>query len=219
MVTDNGPQFDSHDMKEFAQAYDFQHTTKSLHFLQSNGFAERMVKTMKKLLEHSADPYKSILSYRATPLPWCGLSPVELLMGKRIRTGIPQVKDNFILKWEHIQNFKELDEKYKQSQKDNYDRRHRVRTLPMLPENQAVWVDTRGHQAPGQLLQIAGTPRSYIVETPYGELGRNRAHLHIRTHTQLPVNASSTDTTLSQPVNYLHWASHSFTNWNCSPSP
>ena len=26
MVTDNGPQFDSHEMKEFAQAYEFQHT-------------------------------------------------------------------------------------------------------------------------------------------------------------------------------------------------
>ena len=200
MVTDNGPQFDSYEMKEFAQIYDFQHTTTSPYFPQSNGFAERMVKTVKKLLEHSADPYKSILSYRATPLPWCGLSPAELLMGRRIRTDIPQVKDNFIPKWEHIQNFKELDGKYKQSQKDNYDRRHRVRTLPMLPENQAVWVDTRGHQVPGQILQTAGTPRSYIVETPYGELRRNRAHLHFRTDTQLPVDASSTDTTLSQPV-------------------
>ena len=29
MVTDNGPQFDSQEMKEFAQTYDFQHTTSS----------------------------------------------------------------------------------------------------------------------------------------------------------------------------------------------
>ena len=138
MVTDNGPQFDSHEMKEFAQAYEFQHTTTSPYFPQSNGFAERMVKTVKKLLEHAADPYKSILSYRATPLPWCGLSPAELLMGRRIRTDIPQVKDNLVPKWEHIQKFKELDEKYKQSQKNNYDRHHRVRTLPLLPEKQTV---------------------------------------------------------------------------------
>ena len=89
-----------------------------------------MVKTVKKLLKHAADPYKSVLSYRATPLPWCGLSPAELLMGRRIRTDIPQVKDNLVPKWEHIQKFKELDEKYKQSQKNNYDRHHRVRTLP-----------------------------------------------------------------------------------------
>jgi len=37
MVTDNGPQFDSHEMKEFAQAYEFQHTTTSPYFPQSNG--------------------------------------------------------------------------------------------------------------------------------------------------------------------------------------
>ena len=106
MVTDNGPQFDSLEMKEFAQAYEFQHTTTSLYFPQSNGFAERMVKTMKKL-EHITDPYKSIFSYREKHLPWCGLSPAELLMGRRIKTDIPQVKDNLIPNWEYIQDFKE----------------------------------------------------------------------------------------------------------------
>ena len=67
MIIDKGPQFDSHEMKEFAQVYKFQHTTTSPYFPQSNGFVERMVKTVKKLLEHSADPYKSLLSYRSTP--------------------------------------------------------------------------------------------------------------------------------------------------------
>jgi len=36
MVTDNGPQFDSHEMKEFAQVYEFQRTTPSPYFPQSN---------------------------------------------------------------------------------------------------------------------------------------------------------------------------------------
>jgi len=64
MVTDNGPQFDSHEVKEFAQAYEFQHTTTSPYF---PGFIERMLKTVKKLLEHSVNPFKSILSYRTRP--------------------------------------------------------------------------------------------------------------------------------------------------------
>ena len=50
-----------------------------------------MVKTVKKLLE---DIYMALLSYRATPLPWCGLSPAELLMGRKIRTDVPQLKSN-----------------------------------------------------------------------------------------------------------------------------
>jgi len=45
-----------------------------------------MVKTVKGLLEHSNDPYKALLSYRATPPPWCGLSPAELLMERKVST-------------------------------------------------------------------------------------------------------------------------------------
>ena len=109
MVTNNGPQFDSQEMKKFAQTYDFQHTTSSPYYPQANGLAERMVKTVKKLLEDTADPYMALLSYRATPLPWCGLSPAELLMGRKIRMDVPQLKSNFIPKWEHIRNFRKLD--------------------------------------------------------------------------------------------------------------
>ena len=36
---------------------------------------------MKCLTQHSADPYKALLNYTATPLPWCSLSPTKLLMG------------------------------------------------------------------------------------------------------------------------------------------
>ena len=99
LVTDNGLQFDSEDMKEFAQTYEFHHITPSPYYPQANGLAERMVRTVKKSLEHSTDPYRALLSYRATPLPWCELSPAELLMGRKIRTDIPQVKSHPVPKW------------------------------------------------------------------------------------------------------------------------
>ena len=62
----------------------------------------------------------------------------------------------------------------------NYDRRHRTRTLPSLPDDQPVWVEMRGQQVPGTVLCQASTPRSYVVETPSGEVQRNRTHLRIR---------------------------------------
>ena len=52
-------------------------------------------------------------------MPWCGLSPSELLMGRRIRTDVPQVKKLLIPNWPHVKDFKSLDEKFKAEQKHN----------------------------------------------------------------------------------------------------
>ena len=92
-VSDNGPQFASQEMTEFADRYCFSHKTSSPYYPQSNGQAERTVKiAVKKLISDTDDPYFALMSCRAMPLPWCGLSPAELLMGSVIRTDVPQVK-------------------------------------------------------------------------------------------------------------------------------
>ena len=87
LLTKNGPQYDSRDFTEFASHFGFSHTSSSPHFPQSNGYAERAVKTVKGCLKKSKDPYLALFSYRATPLPWWNLSPAELLMGRHIGVG------------------------------------------------------------------------------------------------------------------------------------
>ena len=120
LMSDNEPQFDSSYMREFANTFGFQHVTSSLHYPQSIGLVERTIKTMKSLLEHTTDPYLVLLSYRATSLPWCNYSPAELLMGRRIKTDIPQTASCLTPQWHFLPDFQ---------QKDNELRRNRNRTL------------------------------------------------------------------------------------------
>ena len=64
-----------------------------------------MVKAIKLLLTKSTDPYLALLSYRATLLPWCGLSPAQLLMGCIIRTDVPQHPTIFQPEWSYLKDF------------------------------------------------------------------------------------------------------------------
>ena len=87
-MSDNGPQYSSYLFSQFAREYGFQHITSSPHFPQSNGEAERAVKTVKNLLKKSKDPYIALLAYRETPLQ-NDYSPSELLMNRKLRTTLP----------------------------------------------------------------------------------------------------------------------------------
>lgn len=46
VMSDNGPQFASEEFKQFAQEWEFKHTTSSPGFPQSNGQSERATQTM-----------------------------------------------------------------------------------------------------------------------------------------------------------------------------
>lgn len=187
VVSDNGPQYASQEFADFAKQYNFHHTTSSPHFPQSNGHAERAVQTAKRLLKNASDPNMALLAYRSTPLPWCGLSPAQLLMGRHIRSNIPQRTTEFIPDWSHLEEFRVQDNKQKQKQKANYDNRHGVRPLPDIPNNTAVWVTSdNARRLSGHVASQADTPRSYLVQTPSGEIRRNRSHLIVQPHSDSP---------------------------------
>ena len=106
LISDNGPQCVSKEFEEFAEKYNFKHTTSSPHFPQSNGQAERTIQIVKRLLSRSDDPFLTLLTYRATPLPWCGYSPAQLLMGRNIRTNIPQAMEHLIPQLPNYKKFR-----------------------------------------------------------------------------------------------------------------
>ena len=178
--SDNGPQYSSTEFLSFASSYGFQHCTSSPRFPQSNGQAERSVQTVKNLLKKSHDLYTSLLSYRATPLSWCDRSPAELSMGRRLRTSVPQTDKILIPQWPYLEDFKAKDKEYKEKQKENFDSRHRVKDLPSIPNDTEVWITTESEPQSGKVISPADRPRSYIVETPSGQVERNRSQLTVK---------------------------------------
>ncbi|UYV65930.1 K02A2.6-like [Cordylochernes scorpioides] len=154
VISDNGPQFrpsTTSAFTKFASEVGFRHITSSPKHPQSNGQAEAAVKIVKNLMKKNKDPVLALMEYRATPLA-NGLSPAELLFGRKIRTMGEE-------------------ERRKMAQKTAFDRRHAATKKAELIAGEKVWV--KDLRAWGSVIEKASAPRSYIVETPVGTYRRN----------------------------------------------
>lgn len=100
LISDNGPQFASAELDEFATQWQFIQNTSSPGHAQSNEMVESAVKTakslLKKALESGHDPQLSFLDRRNTPCHSRKASPAQLMMGRRTRTTL--LSTNALLK-------------------------------------------------------------------------------------------------------------------------
>ena len=122
VVSDNGPQFSSSEFQEFAKEYGFKHVTSSPHYPKANVEVERAVQTVKNLWRKSSDKYRALLDYRTTPISGIELSPAQLLMGRRLRNGLPMM-DSLLQPASVNQNdVSKYLKKMKEDQKKHHDR-------------------------------------------------------------------------------------------------
>ena len=137
VVSDNGTQFSSAEFRTFADRWNFNHVTSSPHYPQSNGAAERAVKTVKEILRQD-DIFLALLSYRSTPIPDLGASPAELAMGRKLRATMPSLPLTLQPRVVSHKEVRERDAGMKRRQKEDYDRRHGVQPLPELSPGDPV---------------------------------------------------------------------------------
>ena len=179
LVSDNGPQFSAREFQDFASSYGFVHITVSPHLPQANGMTESAVKPAKKILRQK-DPWLALMIYRDTPHAATGFSPAELMMGRHLRTNLPCLPAHLRPKWPDEELVRNNDNAAKERYAYYYNKRHGAQPLSELRPGVQVHVkhdDEKHWNVKGTVKNVAGTPRSYLVETETGTLRRNRRHL------------------------------------------
>jgi hypothetical protein len=180
IVSDNGGQFSNHAFQAFAKEWNFDHVTSSPGYPQSNGFAERMVQTVKNTLkkakESNSDPNLALLCLRTTPVDYTIPAPCQLLSGRKFKT-------NLITRIKHNVSFRDEVQDRLQDRQDTqkfYHDRHGAKELPPLVTGQRVNIQNNntGNWSPALIKSTCSEPRSYEVELPGGRIvRRNRKHL------------------------------------------
>ena len=183
LQTDNGTQYVSEQFREFTNDWDIKHVTSSPRYTQSNGLAERAVRSAKELLEKcyrdNSDIYLAILHARNVPkdgLP----SAAQRLMSRRTRTTLPTTRD--MLKPTVQTNVHKSLEKKRKQNKVHYDKS--AKTLSMLQPGDTVRMQTdRGYDKIAIIERRTNDPRTYIVKCNGKQYRRNRKHLLLVTET------------------------------------
>ena len=118
VVSDNGPPFTSEQLANFFKRNAVVHAFTPTYRPQSNGSAERTVRSVKegllqqlldpslckRSLQHKIDTW--IFDYRNTPHTTTGVSPAELFLSRRPRTPLSLLQPSNLLKWK-LQEVKE----------------------------------------------------------------------------------------------------------------
>ena len=92
LISDNGTAFTSHEFRQFVERNGIRHRTSSPYHPATNGLAERAVQVIKNGLRKNAEGdmelrlARFLFHYRNTPHSTTGLTPAELLLGRKPRT-------------------------------------------------------------------------------------------------------------------------------------
>uniref|UniRef100_A0A672Q3W0 Integrase catalytic domain-containing protein n=1 Tax=Sinocyclocheilus grahami TaxID=75366 RepID=A0A672Q3W0_SINGR len=190
VCSDNGPCYNSKDFQKFADEYGFQHVTSNPLYPQSNGKAEKGVHIVKLLLKKAvdsrSDPYLALLNYRASPLEH-GVSPAEILMGRRLRTTLPCLTSPIKNKY-----LKRKQQHLKQRQKANYDKASK--SLEPLSNNDTVRLEDHSTWSTRATVLDEVNPRSYTVRTEDGQILRRNRRSLLKTKETVLVDTSTEDT-------------------------
>jgi len=161
IVSDNGPQFTSHEFADFLAKNGVRHVRVSPYHPASNGAAERMVQELKRFLAGVQGDTAELLQHkmanwlfriRNTPHTLTQCTPAELFLRRQPRTRLTLVKPSLSKRVEH-----------KQEKIESRSEHNKLRDF--LPGDSVMVRNFRSSQKwqPGVIMQRLGT-LSYMVK-------------------------------------------------------
>ena len=175
LYTDRGGQFTSIEFAEFCRAWDMSHKMSSSIHHQSNGLAERAVRSCKELLQKSfegnSDFFLALLNARNVPRRGDLGSPAQRLLSRSTRTLLP-----FTPEVKVIPDVKDKLHRSRLQNKKVYD--GGSKNLPDLRVGDPVRLKTeKGWKKKGLVVEINPQPRSYTILSDGRKVIRNRRYL------------------------------------------
>ena len=190
IVSDNGTNFTSWEFKEFVDRNGIRHIRTAPYHPSSNGLAERAVQTfkesLKKLVKSSPDSIedqvsKLLFKYRITPHTTTGISPAELLLGRKPMSRLDLVHPDVSSRVRKKQEMQKL----------IHDQHARNRNFVAGDEIYARNFRPGDKWVSGKVVQKTG-PVSYKVEFEDG-CSRRRHQDHVRKKTDRETTSQISD--------------------------
>ena len=165
LLSDKGPQYDCIELRTFAADRGFRHITGSPRYPQYNGFAERMVQTIKKTMlkarQSDTDPDLSLLCPRTNPIDNNLPSPAELLCSRQLRSNVSLLSSHTPKDKAVQQNLQ-----VRQQRRKKYLDRS-ARDLSPLHTSQRIHLQkANGTWTPATVVEKKSEPPSHTVRTP-----------------------------------------------------
>ena len=186
MTSDNGPQFIASEFAAYMEHQGIRHHRVTAKWPQANGEVEGQNRSLLKRIQIEHAEKKNwkkelktyLVAYRSLPHPTTGVSPAELLFGRKIRTRLPELNDVHV---EH--EVRDKDSEQKSKGKAYADAKRNARYSEVVPGDQVLVQQERQDKLspqfnPTPYTVVTKRGNSLVVQSQEGaQYSRNTSHV------------------------------------------